>query len=112
MGLLRIFSIKYNEVRHLDNLLKQYDIEGHKEDLDYLYERGERLDIDRLYIRLIEDGMLRRYGDFDYVITSQGKEHIDKGGYKVEFIWQVAKNRWTFILSIIAILISLFALVF
>ena len=47
---------------------------------------------------------------FDYIITSTGKQHLDKGGYKNEFFWQLANSGWTFLLSIAVFFISLFAL--
>ena len=62
--------------------------------------------------KLVKDGYLKRWGrnGNGYIITSEGKLHLEKGGYRRQLIYQKL-TPITFWLSFISVILSIIAVI-
>ena len=62
----------------------------------------------RIDEKLTKDGFLNRWGRNGYIITSEGRLHLEKGGYRKQLLYQKL-TPFTFWFSLISTILSIIA---
>ncbi|MFK7061394.1 hypothetical protein V3Q90_14850 [Flavobacterium oreochromis] len=108
--LISIYGGAIIEAKTLDMLLNSYS-DGFPRPKKVFYDSDtiNYFELDRKAKKLLEDEFLIECGD-DFIISSKGKLHLDKGGYVLE-IKQSRRNTISYWMSIFAFIFSLLSLI-
>lgn len=100
--LFEIYGSEYMEAYRLDSMLKVFSDEKIR-DFNRMVEQPK--EHERIFHKLVKDGYLKNY-DAYYEITSEGLLFYGQGGYTNQFL-STKRSQWSFIISIISVIIAI-----